>query len=125
MKTTLIRTTKTNKYFAKRQVLDEVVKHISRGLYAKEVDELHKFLHYAETSSRFHLMHRLPIVYPSAEMKIDESGNRVMQHFNGLLTLSVGKLHDREEADAVKCVATTYRKSVVLRSASGTRCAVQ
>ena len=112
MKTTLIRTTKTNKYFAKRQVLDEVVKHISRGLYAKEVDELHKFLHYAETSSRFHLMHRLPIVYPSAEMKIDESGNRVMQHFNGLLTLSVGKLHDREEADAVKCVANMLPSTV-------------
>ena len=120
MKVTLIKTTKKNKQMAKLMTLDETIKAISEGKYAAEVSQLYEFMYTAGSYSRYTHMHRLPVVYPSAEMKVDEDGNNIMMHFNGLLTLTVGKLHEREEAEAVKRVATMLPSTVaVVKGSSG------
>ena len=120
MKITLIKTTKTNKQIAKLLTLDETMKVISEGQYAAEISRLYEFMYTAGSYSRYTHMHRLPFVYPSAEMKVDEGGNNIMQRFNGLLTLTVGKLHEREEAEAVKRVAAMLPSTVaVIKGSSG------
>ena len=118
MKVTLIKTTKKNKQMAKLMTLDETIKAISEGKYAAEVSQLYEFMYTAGSYSRYTHMHRLPVVYPSAEMKVDEDGNNIMEHFNGLLTLTVGKLHEREEADAVKRVAAILPSTVAVVKAA-------
>ena len=47
-------------------------------------------------------MHRLPVVFPSAEVKADKAGNLMMRSFNGLIVLTIGVLNSMEEADSVK-----------------------
>ena len=105
MKVTQIKTNKQNKRHSKLVTMDELMKTISNGLYCKEIDQLNDFIYVADSVSRFKGMHRLPVVYPSAEMKTDNEGNKMMTRFNGLLTLTVGSLHDKQEAEAVKQVA--------------------
>ena len=78
---------------------------VSIGKYCTEISRLNDFMYYAESTSPFKGLHRLPVVYPSAEMKLDKEGNSVMERFNGLLTLTVGKLHDKQEAEAIKQAA--------------------
>ena len=105
MKVTQIKTNKQNKRHSKLVTMDELMKTISNGLYCKEIDQLNDFIYVADSVSRFKGMHRLPVVYPSAEMKTDNEGNNMMTRFNGLLTLTVGCLHDKQEAEAVKQAA--------------------
>ena len=112
MKVTQIKTSKQNKRRSKLLTTDELMADISSGRYGEEVGKLHDFMYYADSYSRFKGMHRLPVVYPSAEMKTDDEGNSVMTRFNGVLTLTVGQLHERQEAEAVKQAAAILPSTV-------------
>ena len=90
MKVTQIKTNKQNKRHSKLVTMDELMKTISNGLYCKEIDQLNDFIYVADSVSRFKGMHRLPVVYPSAEMKTDNEGNKMMTRFNGLPARQAG-----------------------------------
>ncbi len=105
IKVTQIKTTKQNKQHTKLLPMDELMKTISIGKYCTEITQLNDFMYYADSASPFKGIHRLPVVYPSAEMKLDKEGNSVMLRFNGLLTLTVGQLHDKQEAETIKQAA--------------------
>ena len=63
---------------------------------------------------------RLPIVYPSVLVSLSHNGNTTIRSFNGLLTLTVGPLHDNQEADRVKSLAAVLPTTVaVLQGCSG------
>ena len=102
MKITLIKTNKQNKQTVKVMNIDDCLKDLQGDKYAMEVENLHDFVRYADEFLRFKNMHRLPVIFPSAEMKQDSNGSLLMTRFNGLLTLSVEGLRDKEEADRLK-----------------------
>ena len=102
MKITLIKTNKQNKQTVKVMNIDDCLKDLQGDKYAMEVDNLHDFVRYADEFLRFKNMHRLPVIFPSAEMRQDTNGALLMTRFNGLLTLSVEGLRDKEEADRLK-----------------------
>ena len=106
MKITLIKSNKQqNKQTVKLQTAEECVKDLREGKYADEVRNLHDFLYNADEYMHFKNMHRLPMVCPSAEMRQNSDGLLEMVRFNGLLTLSVAGLHDKEEAERLKQMA--------------------
>lgn len=63
---------------------------------------LHDFCRRNYRYGTFKYMHRLPVVFPSAEVKADKAGNLMMRSFNGLIVLTIGVLNSMEEADSVK-----------------------
>ena len=102
MKLTLIRTDKQNKQFIKLVPLENLLERLQKDNKAEDVEALRSFVRYAESWSIFDKMHKLPVVYPSAEMKFSEGGTLLTQRFNGLLTLTLAPLRDEEEVEAVK-----------------------
>ena len=120
MKTTFIRTDKKNKRHVKLHSMGEVLQAVTSEIYQKDIAELRDFCHWCSEYSTFRLMHRLPVVCPSAEMKADGDGNLMMREFNGLLTLSIGKVADKDEAESVKRLAAMLPMTVLaVRGSSG------
>ncbi len=112
MKLTTIRTTRQNKQHLKTIEVAKLTETVRQGYYAHEVERLQDFVYFASDYSRYENMHRLPMVYPSAELKLDEDGNRTMKRFNGLLTLTVNLLHERQEAASIKQMAAMLPSTV-------------
>ena len=112
MKITLIRTDKHNKQHLKVLTMDELMQATAHDTKSCDVMMLRDFTRYADGYMRYDKMHRLPVVYPSIEMKTDAEGNLVMKHFNGWLTLAVGPLSDSSEAAALKQVAAMLPMTV-------------
>lgn len=102
MKLTQIKTNKQQQQTVKLLTIDKLMETLQNGSYSVEVERLREFTYFASEYSRFKNMHQLPVIYPSAELKTDEEGNHIMQHFNGTLTMTIGPLHEPEEAQAVK-----------------------
>ena len=105
MKLTTIKVTKQNKQQLKNLEISKLLELIRKGHFAPAVLRLREFIHYAGEFSRYQSFHQLPTVYPSAALKVDDEGNRVMQQFSGLLTLTVSQLYGLEDAEAVKEMA--------------------
>lgn len=104
MKLTLIRTDKQNKQFIKLVPLEDLLDKVKEDNKTEDVGALRSFVRYAESWSSFEKMHKLPVVYPSAEMKMDD-GSLLPQRFNGLFTLTLSPLRDEEEVETVKRMA--------------------
>lgn len=105
MKLTLIRTDKQNKQFIKLVSVEDLLEKVKEDNKTEDVEALRSFVHYAESWSSFDKMHKLPVVYPSAEMKVSDDGTLLPQRFNGLFTLTLSPLRDEEEVEAVKRIA--------------------
>lgn len=61
----------------------------------------------------------LPTYLPAGEFRIDKSGNLVLRHFNGVLTLTVSPIHDRREADKVKQLASALPSTLMACQSCG------
>lgn len=105
MKLTLIRTDKQNKQFIKLVPLEDFLEKVKEDNKTEDVKALRSFVRYAESWSSFDKMHKLPVVYPSAEMKASDDGTLLAQRFNGLFTLTLSPLRDEEEVETVKRMA--------------------
>jgi len=105
MKLTLIRTDKQNKQFIKLVSVEDLLEKVKEDNKTEDVEALRSFVHYAESWSSFDKMHKLPVVYPSAEMKVSDDGTLLPQRFNGLFTLTLSPLRDEEEVEDVKRMA--------------------
>ena len=120
MKTTFIRTDTKNKRHLKLLSLKDMLQSVTVESYQKELEELRDFCRLDYSYATFRYMHRLPVIYPSAEMKTDKEGNLVMRHFNGLLTLTIGTLNNPEEIDSVKRMAAILPMTLLaVRGSSG------
>ena len=120
MKTTFIRTDTKNKRHLKLLSLKDMLQSVTVESYQKELEELRDFCRLDYSYATFRYMHRLPVIYPSAEMKADKEGNLVMRHFNGLLTLTIGTLNNPEEVDSVKRMAAILPMTLLaVRGSSG------
>ena len=120
MKTTFIRTDTKNKRHLKLLSLKDRLQSVTVESYQKELEELRDFCRLDYSYATFRYMHRLPVIYPSAEMKTDKEGNLVMRHFNGLLTLTIGTLNNPEEVDSVKRMAAILPMTLLaVRGSSG------
>ena len=120
MKTTFIRTDTKNKRHLKLLSLKDMLQSVTVESYQKELEELRDFCRLDYSYATFRYMHRLPVIYPSAEMKTDKEGNLVMRHFNGLLTLTIGTLNNPEEVDSVKRMAAILPMTLLaVRGSSG------
>ena len=75
IKVTQIKTTKQNKQYIKLLKMDELMKIISIGKYCTEISRLNDFMYYAESTSPFKGLHRLPAV-----LGRDEKAAPVLEH---------------------------------------------
>ena len=121
MKTTFIRINKKNKRHVKLLTLKETLQTIGGDDYLEEIDQLRVFCRMSIQYADYRYMHRLPIVFPSAEMKADKEGNLTMQRFNGLLTLSIGSIASEKEADSVKQMVAMLPTTVMAVRGSSDR----
>jgi len=121
MKTTFIRINKKNKRHVKLLTLKETLQTIGGDDYLEEIDQLRVFCRMSIQYADYRYMHRLPIVFPSAEMKADKEGNLTMQRFNGLLTLSIGTIASEKEADSVKQMVAMLPTTVMAVRGSSDR----
>ena len=111
IKITTIKTTRTNRLSRKLITLSELAEAVRHDTPNGDIQTLRfalkNQLHSNDDDSdlEYESIGRLPIVYPAAELSIDDDGNKQVRVFNGLLTLTAGPLHDEEEAARVKALA--------------------
>ena len=105
MKLTLIRTDRKNKRHLKLVDTELLTTVIRDEETIPTINKLREFMTYAKSYLDFHLMYRLPVVFPSASLKLDSEGNCIMREFNGLLTLTVGPLNTTLHVEALKKAA--------------------
>ena len=105
MKLTLIRTDRKNKRHLKLVDAELLTTVIRDEETVPTINKLREFMTYAKSYLDFHLMYRLPVVFPSASLKLDSEGNCIMREFNGLLTLTVGPLNTTLHVEALKKAA--------------------
>lgn len=113
MKTTFIRTDNKNKRHLTLRTLDDLLQYITGERYEEYATSLRDFCSWSTNYSSFRHMHKLPVVCPSAELKADKDGNLLIRRFNGLLTLTIGKLNKRDEAESVKRLAAMLPMTVL------------
>ena len=53
----------------------------------------------------YHLKHQMPCFLPSLEIVRNKQGNEAMRTFNGIITLSVDRINEDSDLEAVKRVA--------------------
>ena len=111
MKISLIRTNKKNVPTLKVLEMSDIQELMRSDTPYEDVDGLRSFMRWADTYSRYQFMYRLPVVYPSVQLVPVRDGQYRFRAFNGLLTLTVGPLSDRDDAwrikDAVKQLPMT------------------
>ena len=105
MKLSQVRTDKQNRRHLKVVPMEQVMQAVVRDNEKNDIDDLRQFVRWAKSWMTYDRMHRIPFIHPSVELKADQEGGFKVVRFNGLLTLTVGPLHDKEEAEAVKRMA--------------------
>lgn len=113
MKLTLIRTDKHHKQHLSLRSIDKFLERITSDTKGDVVSRLRSYVEwYSDRLGSFDDANVLPLVYPCAEMRLDGQGNPVMKAFNGLVALSVGPLHGRDELNAAKQMASMLPSTV-------------
>ena len=108
MKLTLIRTDKFHQQYLSLRSIENFLERITHDSKSEVVRRLHRYVdNHPSQIGVFSDIDQLPLVYPCAEMRFDDQGNRVMKTFNGLIALSVGPLHGIDELNAMKRMAST------------------
>ena len=105
MKITTIRTDKKNKQHVKTMKAEVLIKKMQADNRYSDIEHLRDYVMYAASYTTYANLHRLPYVYPSAEMRQTAEGLLTTKAFTGLLTLTVEKLRERNEAEEVKRMA--------------------
>ena len=105
MKITTIRTDKKNKQHVKTMKAEVLMKKMQADNRYSDIEHLRDYVMYAASYTTYANLHRLPYVYPSAEMRQTAEGTLTTKAFTGLLTLTVETLRERNEAEEVKRMA--------------------
>ena len=121
MKTTFIRTDKKNKRHLRLFPFSETVRLLADDKYLEDIEMLRDFCQWSHQYASFKNMHRLPVICPSAGLKADRDGNLLMRDFNGLLTLTIGTIDDRDEAANVKRMMAMLPMTVLAVMGSSSR----
>ncbi|MBQ7420246.1 MAG: DUF3874 domain-containing protein [Prevotella sp.] len=120
MKLSFIRTDKQNRKHFKNVPLETMMQKVLQDNVTNDIENLRDFVERADSWMTYGRMHRIPAAYPSVTMRTTKEGDRQVTGFNGLLTLTVGPLHDLKEAEAVKRMAALLPcTKVALRGSSG------
>lgn len=76
------------------------------GLYRNYVAmQRREYGHGMRWLGEYTLMHRIPSILPSLDVRIDENGNEAMRAFNGIITLSADGMDSKRDIEDVKRVA--------------------
>ncbi len=108
MKFTLIRKDQKNKAHITMKTAEQFIERIQTDTKSGDVAGLRR--HLQQPGSRdfeYGQMHRLPMIYPSAELVRDTNGNMTMRQMNGILLLSASHLRGTEVQERVKSVTMT------------------
>lgn len=106
MKLTLVRTDKKNAVHVTTRSLESLMSRISKDNRQGLITELRRFLPLMTGYGwQFKDMHLVPRVYPAVELAKNESGDLVYKGWNGLVLLTIGKLHDAEAVERAKALA--------------------
>lgn len=113
MKVTLIRQDRNNLKHMRTLTIDNLIERIKYDTKQQTIDELRRFIgmNSCEQHDQFWNMHRLPRIYPAAELGKNRDGGYSMKRFNGIVLLDVNHLTKKEEVQLVKqragCLPTT------------------
>lgn len=113
MKVTLIRQDRNNLKHMRTLTIDNLIERIKYDTKQQTIDELRRFIGMdsCEQHDQFWNMHRLPRIYPAAELGKNRDGGYSMKRFNGIVLLDVNHLTKKEEVQLVKqragCLPTT------------------
>ncbi len=113
MKVTLIRQDRNNLKHMRTLAIDNLIERIKYDTKQQTIDELRRFIGMdsCEQHDQFWNMHRLPRIYPAAELGKNRDGGYSMKRFNGIVLLDVNHLTKKEEVQLVKqragCLPTT------------------
>ena len=119
IKITIIKTSRTNRQTRKlislRELMEEMKQDTKNGDISTMRHSLQNALRRGDDDAspeQYEAALRLYVAYPAAQLRFDKAGNRVLDHFNGLLTLTVEPLRDEEEAEMVKKLAAVLPTTV-------------
>ena len=118
MKVTLVKTNQKHQRRLKLLAVDEMVGQVTEGAFRETVAQLREFVGFGYEYADFKYMYRLPVVFPSAEMKLDEEHNDLVRRFNGLLTLTIGPVAGEGEARTVKQMVAALPMTMLAVSGS-------
>ena len=107
MKFTLIRTDQKNVMHLSMKTVEDLVERIKNDTKNGDVAGLRRHLMMNGRELRYERMHRLPMVYPSAELTRDANGHLVMQRMNGVLLLTFREIRGEEQQLRIKQTAMT------------------
>lgn len=108
MKFTLIRKDQRNLTHITMKSVENLMERIQTDTKSGDVEGLRRHLQQpAFREFEYGQMHRLPIIYPSAELVRDANGNITMRQMNGVLLLSASHLRGTKLLERVKNVAMT------------------
>ena len=124
---TTIKTSRTNRQTRKLVALGELMEEMKHDTKNGDIgimrNTLQRNWQQGENNvspTKYEEILRLPTVYPAAQLNLDKDGNKVLNRFNGLLTLTVEPLRDVEEAEMVKELAAMLPTTVAaFRGSSG------
>ena len=102
MKISLIKTNTKNVPSLKLLEMSDVLQLMQSDTQYDDIDGLRSFMRWAGNLSRYQYMYRLPVVYPSVQLSPMREGQFRFRAFNGLLTLTIGPLNDRDDAGRIK-----------------------
>ena len=127
MKITTIKTSRSNRQTRKLVVLGELMEEMKHDTKNGDIGIMRNTLQRNwlqgeddVSPTKYEEILRLPTVYPAAQLNLDKDGNKVLNRFNGLLTLTVEPLRDVEEAEMVKELSAMLPTTVAaFRGSSG------
>ena len=127
MKITTIKTSRSNRQTRKLVALGELIEAMKHDTKNGDIGIMRNTLQRNwlqgednVSPTKYEEILRLPTVYPAAQLNLDKDGNKVLNRFNGLLTLTVEPLRDVEEAEMVKELAAMLPTTVAaFRGSSG------
>ena len=127
MKITTIKTSRSNRQTRKLVALGELMEAMKHDTKNGDIGIMRNTLQRNwlqgendVSPTKYEEILRLPTVYPAAQLNLDKDGNKVLNRFNGLLTLTVEPLRDVEEAEMVKELAAMLPTTVAaFRGSSG------
>ena len=94
MKFTVIRKDKKNRLHVSLKTVNVVMEQMVADNEKGDVAGLRQWLLTSSKIMPYQFLHRLPVIYPMAELAPDANNNLIMQQMNGVVMLNVSSQHD-------------------------------
>ncbi len=105
MKLTLIRKDQKNQMHLSTKTMDNFIERIKTDTKSGDVERLRQSLLMSNRIVGYSQMHKLPVVYPLAELARDANDNLVMRSMNGVVLLSISNVRGQEAQEHIKQLA--------------------